>query len=820
MMCCLTQRSPAGGCPEIRHPWGKTASAQHKKNAAAKLKPYFSAQGQPVPVIFFDRSSRGHGQKNTEIVELWHSGREESPQLRDSQGRRAGKTRNNDSFRFTMKVGSKTNQIYPNGDELLDNLPGVVYRCLNDDQWKMLFISEQIFELSGFPAADFINGKIAFADIVIQKDWDIIREKVRNAIGQNKKYELTYRITSADNEIKWVWERGGKVQSMPDGTEILEGFIVDISERKIFESKLKQSEEKFRSLYENIPIGLYRATFAGRFLSVNPAMVKMFGFASESELLNKPVRDVYVTPAQRDLFLQKLEEQGILTSSELFVKRKDGSPFWISLSALVVYDEKGRKKFYDGHMQDISEQKKVEKIIKESEERYRVLTENVADGVVLVRDGKILFANKSFRGIFAVQENAALEGMRASLFVPANHREEFEKNLAAVQEGSAGQPVFQRLCNTKDGREIWVEAHANVIQWNGNAAVLAIVRDITEKKRKELALEEEAETLRRENLRLKETSRCRYQLNSIVGKSRPMQEVYELILQAAATNANVIIYGESGTGKELTARAIHDLGDRQARKFISVNCGAIPENLIESEFFGHKRGAFTGANLDKSGYLDAAHGGTLFLDEIGDIPLTLQVKLLRAIEGGGYSPVGGTEIKKPDVRIIAATNKNLKEQVRKGLMREDFFYRIDIVPIHLPPLRERREDIPILIDHFLERFDVHGKAPKLSGDMKEALINYDWPGNVRELANVLQRFVTLNKIDLKGLSLRPIAPEREMAELEIAPDQNYYEIMSAFEKKVLSRTLQENQWHRGNASEKLGINRKTLFQKLKKHGII
>ena len=159
-------------------------------------------------------------------------------------------------------------------------------------------------------------------------------------------------------------------------------------------------------------------------------------------------------------------------------------------------------------------------------------------------------------------------------------------------------------------------------------------------------------------------------------------------------------------------------------------------------------------------------------------------------------------------------------KLRKGLMREDFFYRIDIVPIHLPPLRERREDIPILIDHFLERFDVHGKAPKMSGDMKEALINYDWPGNVRELANVLQRFVTLNKIDLKGLSLRPIAPEREMAGLEIAPDQNYYEIMSAFEKKVLSRTLQENQWHRGNASEKLGINRKTLFQKLKKHGII
>lgn len=719
-----------------------------------------------------------------------------------------------------MNVENTRNQIYPNCLDLLDNLPGVVYRCVNDDKWKMLFMSEQIHELSGFTSEDFISGKMAFGSIIIEKDLDIVREKIRKAIEQNKKYEVTYRINTADNEIKWLWERGGKVQILPDGTEILEGFIVDISERKLFEGKLKQSEQKFRSLYENVPIGLYRATFKGRFLSVNSAMVKMFGFASESEMLNNPIRDIYVTPSHRDLFLQKLEQKGILTSYELFVKRRDGSHFWVSLSALVVYDEKGSKKFYDGHIQDITEQKEAEKKIKESEERYRVLTENVADGVVLARDGKILFANKSFLSIFGVQENDTLEGLQTSLFVQEKHREEFEKNLAAVQEGSAGQTVFQRLCNTKDGREIWAEAHANVILWQGSAAVLAIIRDITEEKRKELALQEEAETLRRENIRLKETSRCLYQLSNIVGKSRPMQEVYELILKAAATNANVIIYGESGTGKELTARAIHDLGARSDKKNIAVNCGAIPENLIESEFFGHKRGAFTGANLDKSGYLDAANGGTLFLDEIGDIPLALQVKLLRAIEGGGYSPVGGTEIKKPDVRIIAATNKNLQELVRKGLMREDFFYRIDIVPIHLPPLRERREDIPLLIDHFLERFDVHGKAQKMSAEIKEALVNYDWPGNIRELANVLQRFVTLNKIDLKGLSLRSIAPEREMAELQRAPDQNYYEIMEAFEKKVLVQALQEHKWHRGNVSEKLGINRKTLFQKLKKHGII
>ncbi len=181
-----------------------------------------------------------------------------------------------------------------------------------------------------------------------------------------------------------------------------------------------------------------------------------------------------------------------------------------------------------------------------------------------------------------------------------------------------------------------------------------------------------------------------------------MQEVYELILKAAATNANAIIYGESGTGKELVARAIHRLNNRKEGRFIPVNCGAIPENLLESEFFGYRKGAFTGAAADKEGYLDLADGGTLFLDELGEIGPNLQVKLLRVLEGGGYSAVGGRDVKKPDVRIIAATNRDLKAQVNRGLMREDFFYRVHIIPIQLPSLRERREDIPLLIEHFMQ----------------------------------------------------------------------------------------------------------------------
>jgi len=178
--------------------------------------------------------------------------------------------------------------------------------------------------------------------------------------------------------------------------------------------------------------------------------------------------------------------------------------------------------------------------------------------------------------------------------------------------------------------------------------------------------------------------------------------LYELILKAAVTDANVIVYGESGTGKEMVAGAIHEMSDRKGKKFVPVHCGAIPENLMESEFFGYKKGAFTGANADKSGYFDIADGGTLFLDEMGEISLNMQVKLLRVLESKEYTPVGANQVKHSDVRIIAATNRNLREQIDKGLMREDFFYRIHILPINLPSLRKRREDIPLLVDYFIK----------------------------------------------------------------------------------------------------------------------
>lgn len=291
------------------------------------------------------------------------------------------------------------------------------------------------------------------------------------------------------------------------------------------------------------------------------------------------------------------------------------------------------------------------------------------------------------------------------------------------------------------------------------------------------------------------------------------------LLKAADADANVMIYGESGTGKELVAQAIHAHSERRGKKLVTVNCGAIPENLAESEFFGHKKGAFTGADQDKKGFLEEADRGSLFLDEIGELSLNIQVKLLRAIEGAGYAPLGSRKVIQPDIRIIAASNRNLKELVRKGVMREDFFYRIHIIPICLPPLRERKEDIPLLLEHFLNAYDPD-KRPPVNADVLNTLQNYAWPGNVRELRNTIHRYVTLKKIDLVEADLSGVPNDTEINIcMRDAEDQTLPGIIEKVERKLITDALTRNHWRRDKSAAALGINRKALYRKMKQYGL-
>lgn len=384
----------------------------------------------------------------------------------------------------------------------------------------------------------------------------------------------------------------------------------------------------------------------------------------------------------------------------------------------------------------------------------------------------------------------------------------------------AGNPLCMEIKNSIDGKwyDLCVLPTPNL--YNDTLEYQVVMLDISEKMQQLHEAGQQTNLLREKNKRLLVSISDRHNFGEIIGKSAPMQEVYTSILNASESEASVILFGESGTGKDIVARSIHNHSNRKDGPFITVNCGAIPENLIESEFFGYKRGAFSDATMDKYGHLELADGGTLFLDEVGDIPLNMQVKLLRALEGGGFTPLGGTEIKFPNIRIISATNKNLIERIKIGFMRQDFYYRINIIPIQLPPLRHRRGDIRSLLDHFFEKYDPDAKVT-LPSEVRKFLLNYYWPGNVREMQNTVQRITTLGKFDFLGE-----IPEYYNTMNE--PDRvlDYYEHESSLtamvekaEKQIILVSLESNNWHQGKSSASLQIDRKTLYRKMKQYSI-
>jgi transcriptional regulator with PAS, ATPase and Fis domain len=375
----------------------------------------------------------------------------------------------------------------------------------------------------------------------------------------------------------------------------------------------------------------------------------------------------------------------------------------------------------------------------------------------------------------------------------------------------SGESVRWEVQSPLDGR--WYYCIESPIFKEGRVVKKqSVLIDISDRKRSE-------EELQKENAVLKKSVQNRARFGRIVGQCARMQDVYRNILQAAATDSPVIVYGESGTGKELVARAIHEMGTRRENPFITVNCGAIPTNLLESEFFGHVPGAFTGADRIKKGHLEVADQGTLFLDEIGEIELMLQPKLLRAIEGGGYTPVGAETLKHPDVRIIAATNRDLQKLVSEGRMRSDFYYRVHVIPIYLPPLRERTEDLPLLIDHIMAEIDPRRTRP-ISSDVMHRLLDYHWPGNVRELQNALRQYVALGHLELAAVAPLPAASSPLISEPHSPTlEEDLQEMIQAYEKKIISLALQRHHWHRTKAAESLGINRRTLFKKMKQHAL-
>ena len=328
--------------------------------------------------------------------------------------------------------------------------------------------------------------------------------------------------------------------------------------------------------------------------------------------------------------------------------------------------------------------------------------------------------------------------------------------------------------------------------------------------------------LREENLTLKERLGDRFDFSKIIGKSRKMRELFDTLSLVAPTDATILILGESGTGKELVANAIHHNSFRKSQPFIKISCSALPETLLESELFGHERGAFTGAIARREGRFQLAHRGSIFLDEVGEMSPTTQMKLLRVLQEKEFEPLGSVQTLKVDVRVIAATNKDLTQGVKEGRFRDDLFYRLNVVPITLPPLRERKEDIPALAQHFFEVYrDKNQKGLKdISNKTMDLLSRYDWPGNIRELENCLERAVIMARGEvISPADLPPHIQALSGREEGQALDFPSGISLEAVERALILKTLEETGGNRSRAAEILGINRRTLLNKLKEYGM-
>jgi len=321
---------------------------------------------------------------------------------------------------------------------------------------------------------------------------------------------------------------------------------------------------------------------------------------------------------------------------------------------------------------------------------------------------------------------------------------------------------------------------------------------------------------------LRENVRSAFEIDNIIGKSESMQRVLNIVPKVAANSSNVLVTGESGTGKELIAAALHNLSPRREHNYVAINCASLPENLLESELFGHMKGSFTGAVHNKQGLFEIAHGGTLFLDEIGEMPMSLQSKFLRAIEYGTFRRVGGTGDIQVNARILAATNRDLKQSVAEGNFREDLYFRLNVIPIHIPPLRERRDDIPLLLEHFVHKYSPD-KPRQFTASALSALMSFSWPGNIRELENMVERILLFTDSEMVTNNDLPDeissrAPEPE-AKLINGSGIDLESVIADIEKRYLEEALKKAGGNKTDSSKLLGLSFRSFRHKLSKYGI-
>jgi PAS domain S-box-containing protein len=619
------------------------------------------------------------------------------------------------------------------------------------------------------------------------------------------------------------------------------------------------SEHKFRRLYESMMDAFVVVDMAGRIQEFNSMYQAMLGY-SEAELRKLTYMDL--TPERWHASEAGIIQNQVLRSgfSEVYEKeyrKKDGAVFPVELRTYLMRDESGRPTGMWAIVRDISERKQAEGALRQSlreleasrsevklgQDRLWKLAANafsVIGEAHLTEEGMKL----TFFGDVAPETKVGLppDGIPKSIekLVTVMHAADVKSYQQAVERSVATGEPFRVIYRLPDGRGRWrwLKARAISLEERDGKHVrwLHDTIDITEQKETEEALRQSLEELRQlkarlqsENVFLREEVDRAAEHGDIVGRSAALTRVLEQVELVAATSSTVLVSGETGTGKELVARAVHQRSDRRNRLFVAVNCAALPATLVESELFGHEKGAFTGAIARRVGRFEQADGGTLFLDEVGELPLEAQAKMLRVLQSGEFERVGGGRLLRTNVRVIAASNRDLEQAAREGRFRSDLYHRLAIFPIHLSPLRERREDIPLLAAYLVTRKarQLGRYIERISSETLDRLTAYDWPGNVRELENVIERAIILspgNSIQPQAIQLGPVSPAQARGHHphDVSGDAGESDTLQARERAHIFRVCQATGWKiKGptGAASKLGLNPGTLYWRMKKLGV-
>lgn len=555
----------------------------------------------------------------------------------------------------------------------------------------------------------------------------------------------------------------------------------------------------------------------GRYLTINAAGASYVGRTIE-EIVGCRDTDIFPAKTAQQIIAhdRRVMDCGETQSYEAVLPI--GGASRVFLSTKTPYrDEEGRIIGLIGISRDITGRKEAERALHESEERLARILESAMDAIVTIDEHHVVHLfNAAAENVFRCAASEAM-GKPFDRFASESLKTSLTRCLEAF--GRAG--VNKRYVWIPDGLtavrangEVFsIEATISRVDMARQRLFTIILRDINDRKQAELELRK----LQMENLYLHEAARGSLHIDDIVGDSAEILKVFQSIEQVAGTDSTVLVTGETGTGKELVARAIHRRSPRKDRVLITVNCAALPGGLVESELFGHEKGAFTGALARKIGRFEMADGGTIFLDEVGDLPLDLQAKLLRVLQEAEFERVGGTETLKVDVRVVAATHQNLEQLVQEQAFRADLFYRLNVFPICLPPLRERAADIPLLVRHFaMQHSRSMGKRiDSIPESLLATLKQYDWPGNVRELQNVIERAVIISSRGVLELAEWP--PTRIAAEA-----QPEWLTLSEIERRHILEVLERTNWRvsgEQGAAALLGMKPTTLESRMKKHGI-